>query len=81
MEALSDFETCVNTLVEISHSKLVFMSGEGKIRVVNSQMGHWKDNCWYSNHSYTNPITYDKKHGVNDYNPKLWTSSAKLLDL
>lgn len=81
MTHLDDLENRISTLIEVAYSRLVFMNGDGKIRVVNSQMGHWKDDCWYSNHSYIAASLYDKRHGMADYDPKNWKVSARLLDL
>ena len=46
----------------VGHSKLVFMSGEGKVTIVNAELGHWyrphhkgRMKRWYSNESYLPP--------------------------
>lgn len=82
MEALEDLRTRVDVLTEIGLSKLVFMNGNGKVKILNAQMGHvGKDGCWYSNHSYTDATRYDQEYGELDYDPKNWKMSASLVTL
>jgi len=67
---------------EIGFSKLAFMNSVGTVKILNGQMGHMGDNgCWYSNHSYKNFLSYDKKYGNVDYNRNLWIPSADVLTL
>lgn len=81
MASLSDYQTRIALMIEIGLSKLVFMNGQGDVRIVNGKMGHFEDGVWYSNHSYTNHETYDAAFGAIDYDPRNWKVSTKLLDL
>lgn len=81
MVAIENIRNRVDVLVEIGLSKLVFMNAEGKIQILNEQMGHWgEDGCWYSNHSYVAPKVYNKTFGLTDYDPANWKFSADLFD-
>lgn len=35
-------------------NKLVFLSFDGRIRIINESAGHWDKGCWFSNLSYQN---------------------------
>lgn len=46
----------------VGHSKLVFMDGDGKVTIINPELGHWyrphhkgRMKRWYSNESYLPP--------------------------
>lgn len=51
-----DFVSCQTTkaFIEeyIGHSKLVFLRSNGEYDIFNEDLGHWKDDNWYSNDSY-----------------------------
>ena len=81
MAALDDINNRIEVLVEIGMSKLVFMNGDGNIRIVNEQMGHWENGCWFSNHSYLAPKVYNKTFGLTDYDPENWQVSVAMFDL
>lgn len=36
----------------IGYSKLIFLDSKDKFTIINEQLGHWKDDNWYSNDSY-----------------------------
>ena len=36
----------------IGSSKLIIMNRDGKVRICNEKLGHWKNEIWYSNKSY-----------------------------
>ena len=66
------FNDGISDLIEhsIGNSKLVIMDNEGSIRIYNEDKGHWKDNIWFSNHSYkprqiNKPTNYN--YGGKDY--------------
>jgi branched-subunit amino acid aminotransferase/4-amino-4-deoxychorismate lyase len=78
---MADIAKRVEVLIDIGLSKLVFMNGDGRIQILNEQMGHWSDDgVWYSNHSYTNYKVYDETFGMIDYNPENWQVSADVFD-
>lgn len=82
MKALRRDSTRKFIVQEIGLSKLIFMNSDGMIQMVNGQVGHFSDDdCWYSNHSYTDPAKYDKVYGNLDYNPKFWQHSTDLITL
>lgn len=82
MEVLGNLRVRADILMEIGLSKLVFMNEDGKVQLLNSQMGHFAaDGGWYSNHSYTDPTKYDQEYGKLDYDPKNWMVSASLVTL
>ena len=39
-------------------NKMAFLHGSGKYAIANEEKGHWKENVWYSNHSYEPIIAY-----------------------
>lgn len=81
MVAMEDIAKRVEVLIDIGLSKLVFMNGNGRIQILNEQMGHWNDDgCWYSNHSYTDHKVYDETFGMVDYDPENWQVSAEVFE-
>jgi predicted glutamine amidotransferase len=46
-------DTCGN------HSKMVFLSSNGKYQIYNEDKGHWIDDSWYSNYTYQSCGLYD----------------------
>ena len=40
----------------IGSSKLGFLTSEGKIKIMNERLGHWKDGIWYSNEGYKDKV-------------------------
>lgn len=57
-------EPAYQALVEnyIGFSKLIWMDGEGNVKIYNEQQGNWNSDCWFSNYSYqTKTYTAPKK--------------------
>lgn len=53
-----------STLEEyIGHSKVVFMNAKGETIILNSRMGTWHQNVWYSNDSYKEPKKSEASEG------------------
>lgn len=76
MLALQDKFEASRIISEIGYSKLVFMDGEGNVKIVNERMGHWYNGCWYSNHTYTNYYGYESKFEKYDYDYTKWLPSS-----
>ena len=36
----------------IGHNKFVLLDVEDRYYIINEELGHWKDGCWFSNYSY-----------------------------
>ena len=50
----------------IGHSKLVFLTSNNVLKIVNKNLGHWSGRTWFSNNSYKNNV-YDVG-GCTTYN-------------
>lgn len=69
----------------IGNSKLVFLDSNDKYNIINEQLGHWKDDNWYSNDSYKSYNDYvyygntkvSKSSGSNSISNELddWNNS------
>jgi Glutamine amidotransferases class-II len=69
-----------------SGSKLCFLNWKGEIVIVNESAGHWRDNVWYSNCSYSKrsvvsipaqPYSAYDDDDYYDYNPTWFTHSYR----
>jgi len=68
------FEEAMQPLWETfaGSSRVVFMDAEGKIHIMNEDLGEWKNDCWFSNDSWKTPPSYgntkwDKKKKNHQY--------------
>lgn len=43
----------IEDFIKKERSKVVFMDSEGQLKLINSELGEWKDGCWYSRKTYT----------------------------
>lgn len=46
----------VEDFVKEENSKVVFMSNLGRITIINSSAGMWREGCWYSNRMFTSTV-------------------------
>ena len=52
----------------IGSSKLAFLNLDGSFKILNADLGHWKDNIWFSNSSYEDRQScYSGYNYVNGY--------------
>jgi hypothetical protein len=52
-----DIMAALDQCATASSSKYVLLLGDGSYFILNEDMGHWYNGCWYSNKSYTLPTT------------------------
>lgn len=68
-ELPKDFLTnkAITTMLEsfIGASKLLFLNSKNEFFILNEEMGHWEDNCWWSNYTYS--YTYGKYSCASQY--------------
>tara|TARA_Y100000310_G_scaffold222338_1_gene224066 strand:+ start:1622 stop:2392 length:771 start_codon:yes stop_codon:yes gene_type:complete len=72
--------TAFDYLIEsfIKGSKMVFMSGDGTVKIYNETDGHWKDGVWFSNGTYKKATDYGYYQDYGTYykndSPKIETT-------
>ena len=63
LESLTDPKEHAAIKAEIGWSKLVFMDGDGETLIINSNLGHWHNGCWFSNRDYLGGYNYGNYYG------------------
>lgn len=74
------FESFIGDTNKVVVMRYDTQDDETKMYIANEGKGHWKDKCWFSNHSYEerSKVTYvTQSYAGYGYNSELWPANKK----